>query len=344
MDRPSREPAGPPVAAGMRRRAWLLACAVTAVGLPRGSRVLRAALPQPDDVIGELTYHVTSRDETLLDLARARDLGILELSAANPGFDPWIPEPDSLITLPTAHILPDAPRRGVIVNLAELRLYYLPEGGGPVSTHPIGVGRDGFDTPLGPTKIVRKRQNPTWYPTEGKRRDDPDLPRAVPPGPDNPLGAHALYLGWPTYLMHGTNKPYGVGRRVSRGCIRMYPEDVARLFELVPVGTPVTVVSQTVKLGWRDGELFLEAHPSLAQLDELEERHSFRLEAPTDLSAEIIRKAGAEAGRIDWRLVDAELLSRRGIPVRITTAGAAPGSVAPQPPRPAANGSLTGIY
>jgi L,D-transpeptidase ErfK/SrfK len=334
------------VPSALSRRACLLTLAGLVPGLAAISAAARTAAPAADDIVGELTYHVTRREETLLDLARERDVGILELSAANPGFDPWIPEPESLVTLPTAHVLPDAPRRGLIINLAELRLYFIPEEGGTPVTHPIGVGRDGYATPLGATKIVRKQQNPTWYPTASKLRDEPHLPRVVPPGPDNPLGAHALYLGWPTYLVHGTNKPYGVGRRVSRGCIRMYPEDAANLFELVPVGTPVLVLDQAIKLGWRAGELFLEAHPTIAQLDELEERHSFPLQPPVDIAAEIVAKAGEQQHRVDWRLVEAELVSRRGIPVQITAsadATAQRSDPAPAPSRSPA-GPVPGIY
>ncbi len=328
------------------RRALLGAAGSLALGGSTAHRAAHATPSSRNDIVGELTYHVTHRDETLLDLARQFDLGLLELLAANPGFDPWIPAHESLLTLPTAHILPEAPRRGLIVNLAELRLYHLPDRG-PPATHPIGIGREGFDTPLGATRIVRKAENPTWYPTEGKRRDDPDLPAVVPPGPDNPLGSHALYLGWPTYLIHGTNKPYGVGRRVSRGCIRMYPEDIAALYRAVAVGTPVTVVDQPIKLGWQDGELFIEAHPTLAQLDELEERHSFTLEPPPDHSAAIVAAAGAEIERVDWRIVEAELVSRRGFPIRITTSIEQAARSRPRPPAPEASaprGIAGGIY
>ena len=189
------------------------------------------------DVIGELRYHVTDADRTLLELAQQNDLGILEISAANPGIDVWVPGPERLIVLPTAHVLPETAKRGIVINLAELRLYLYREDS--VETHAIGVGREGFDTPEGSTHVVRKARNPTWRPTADTRADRPDLPAVVPPGPDNPLGERAIYLGWPTYLIHGTNKPFGVGRRVSRGCIRMYPESVADLFEKVRTDTPV---------------------------------------------------------------------------------------------------------
>lgn len=272
------------------------------------------------DLIGALRYHLTQPEDTLLDLAIQNNLGILALSAANPGVDPWVPGADQLVTLPTRHILPEAPRDGIVINKAELRLYFYQKGA-PVVTHPIGIGRDGFATPVGGTKIVRKAKDPVWRPTESTRRDRPELPESVGPGPENPLGHRALYLGWPTYLIHGTNKPYGVGRRVSRGCIRMYPASVDQLFDLVPVGTRVTVVEQQIKLGWQDGELFIQAYPDITQLDELEETYGFTPK-PGEVAPAVIEqvraKAGAGVDRVDWRAVEAELVARRGIPVQIT--------------------------
>jgi len=276
------------------------------------------AAPRGGDLIGRLRFHLTRRETILLDVARQWDLGILEISAANPGIDPWIPPPDRLVLLPTAHLLPDAPRRGIVINLAELRLYYFRRDGA-VETHAIGIGRQGRETPLGATRIVRKARNPTWYPPASLRREDPTLPRVVPPGPDNPLGTRALYLGWPSYLIHGTIKPYGVGRRVSAGCIRMYPEQIEAMYERVPVGTPVRVVEQPIKVGWHGGELWLEAHPDYDQLDELEIRYTMTPKPPPAGAFDHIRRrAGARAHEIDWDLVEAELVARRGYPVRVT--------------------------
>ncbi len=180
------------------------------------------------------------------------------------------------------------------------------------------MGREGFDTPVGSTRIVRKTKEPTWYPTASSHEEKPWLPAAVPPGPDNPLGHFALYLGWPAYLIHGTNKPYGVGRFVSHGCIRMYPEAVEQLFARVAIGTRVTVVDQQVKVGWRGGELYLQVHPDAEQQRELEETYTLTRKAPPDVSPMIREKAGPEADRIDWSVVRAELVACRGVPVRIT--------------------------
>jgi L,D-transpeptidase ErfK/SrfK len=276
------------------------------------------------DLIGEPTFYVTRGDENLLDIAMERNLGMPEISALNPGVDPWVPGAETLISLPTQFILPDAPRQGIVINYGDLRLYHYRKDGS-VQTYAIGVGRDGFELKFGKTKIVRKAERPTWYPTESTLRDKPWVGTVVPPGPDNPLGLYALYLGWPTYLVHGTNMPYGVGRRVSRGCIRMYPSGVEQLFAQVPVGTPVTAVNQTLKLGWHMGELYLEAQPDFAQIDELEETQGI---SPRPVTSEdrqlILDRAGPEAYRIDWALAEAELVKRRGIPVQITRPGVVP--------------------
>jgi L,D-transpeptidase ErfK/SrfK len=165
---------------------------------------------------------------------------------------------------------------------------------------------------------VSKRPNPTWYPPPAKRAEDPDLPAAVPPGPDNPLGDFALYLGWPRYLIHGTNQPYGVGRRLSAGCIRLYPEDIARLYPMVSIGTPVTVVDEPVKLGWSKGDLFLEIHPTQAQADELEDKRRFTTRVIDRLVERIKQAAGEHAGRLDWELVARAAKDRSGVPVKIT--------------------------
>ncbi len=273
--------------------------------------------PLDGDLLGELIEHYTWTRDTLLDIARADRLGLPELLAANPGVDRWLPGTAQRLILPTRYILPDAPRAGIVVNTAELRLYYFHKDGW-IESFPIGVGRDAFTTPLGTTRVVRKQADPVWYPTENTRKDRPDLPAMVPAGPDNPLGEFALYLGWPTYLIHGTDQPWGVGRRVSRGCIRLYPEDISWLFEQVPTGTPVTVVHQPVKLG-RDGEgaLYLEVHPSLIQIDELEETGFATPDPLPDMTDDILFAAGDDIPRLDWAAIDRAMQDRTGLPVRI---------------------------
>ena len=270
------------------------------------------------DLVGQLERYAVGPKENLLDVARQNDLSVLEVMAANPGVDPWIPKVGSIITLPKATLLPNAARKGIVLNLAELRLYYFDSQLEAPWTTTLGIGRSGFTTPLGTTQIVRKAQNPTWHPTKSTRVDRPDLPVSIGPGPDNPLGQYALYLGWPTYLIHGTNKPYGVGRRVSRGCIRLYPEQMSKLYFWVENGTPVTTVHQPIKFGWHMGELFVEFHPELDQLDELEQEGSYR-KRPVQIDEEaLIELAGPEADRIDWGFLENAQTRQNGIPTQIT--------------------------
>jgi L,D-transpeptidase ErfK/SrfK len=297
------------------------ALAVVCLQLAGASIDARAAA-KTGDTIGEMHNYTTwSDNEDLLDIARGDELGLIELMVVNPGVDPWLPSRGVQLTLPTMHILPETPRKGIVINTADLRLYYYDAEDGYFS-FPLGVGRDGYLTPTGTTKVVRKKDHPSWYLTPSEIRDHPELPRVVPPGDDNPLGEYALYLGWPTYLIHGTNTPWGIGRRTSRGCIRMYPEDIEWLFQKVPIGTSVTVVNQPVKLGWKDDELYIEVQPSTKQIDAMEE--SSKSPPPPDpvpLAQEadrILAKAGTEAERLDWPAIERALADRQGYPIRIT--------------------------
>lgn len=312
----------------MLSRRTLLSTALPALGAAAvGTTMLSPLLSGPGhaaepartgDLAGALTQVLTDEQTILLDVAWQYDLGLLELMAVNQGVDPWIPGAGRMILLPTAHLLPRAPRQGVVINKSELRLYhYGPDG--LVATHAIGIGREGHSTPDGRTTIVRKRENPTWYPTAATRQDRPELPAQVGPGPDNPLGDRAMYFGWPTYLMHGTNKPYGVGRLVSRGCIRLYPQTAHLLFKRLPVGTPINVVEEPVKVGWHEEGLFIEVHPTFDQLVELEDTHRFTPGEPAPMQAarDLIAARGAEPDAVDWSRVEQELQARRGLPVQI---------------------------
>lgn len=276
------------------------------------------AAKNTDATIGTVQHYRTRSSDTFVDLARRFDVGYDELVAANPGVDPWLPGENTPLTLPTAQLLPAAPHRGIVINLAAMRLFFFPPGSAPPVTYPIGIGREGYGTPIGTTRVVRKQENPTWIPTASERAEEPDLPRVVPPGPDNPLGEYALYLGWPGYRIHGTNKPPSVGRRVSHGCIHLYPEDIAALYRNASIGTPVTVVDQPVEFGWIGRALFMEVHPSLSQLDEIDRRGTFSPEAIDGLGREVRAAAGAQWRRIDWNVVLTAAKERRGIPVRIT--------------------------
>jgi L,D-transpeptidase ErfK/SrfK len=228
-------------------------------------------LAKPEDtVVGQDQTVVTVYEDTLYALAAKFSLGSEELIRVNPGVDPWIPGAGKQITVPGRHILPPGPREGIVVNLPEHRLYYYPKPkrGGPIEviTYPVSIGKMDWRTPLGLTRVIQKQKDPTWFPPESVRKEhaeagDP-LPPKVGPGPDNPLGAYAMRLaaGNGTYLIHGTNNPIAVGLAVTHGCIRMYPDDVAALFPLIPVGTPVRLINEPVKVAWIDGELLLEAH------------------------------------------------------------------------------------
>ncbi|MBC7162873.1 MAG: L,D-transpeptidase family protein [Immundisolibacter sp.] len=273
------------------------------------------------DVVGRLRYTTVQGEETLLDIARAYDLGYDEILAANPGIDPWTPASGQRVLLPTAHVLPDAPREGIVINLAARRLYYYPprheDEPARVITHPIGIGREGWATPLGRTKVAKKHAAPAWTVPASIRREhaakgDP-LPAVVPPGPENPLGSHALRLGWSSILIHGTSKPAGIGMRVSHGCMQLYPEDIAPLFEAVPVGTPVTVVDQPYLAGVGADGLLLEAHEPVKPMS------GTRREAAVTraIEAAIARHRLQDTALVDLDLAQAHAGRHAGYPLPI---------------------------
>ncbi|MBK1645618.1 peptigoglycan-binding protein LysM [Thiocapsa imhoffii] len=279
------------------------------------------------DVVGAVQVVVARHEDTLADFARRYGLGFDEILAANPDVDPWLPGRGTRVILPTQYVLPNAPREGIVVNLAALRLFYFPtpeDGMQPVViTHPIGIGREGRRTPVGRMRIIEKTEQPTWTPPMSIRRDyakrgDP-LPGVVPPGPDNPLGSHALRLSRPSYLLHGTNKPYGVGMRVSSGCLRLYPEDIERLYEQVPIGTQVNIVNQPYLAGQHGGTVFLQAYPPLS---EDAARWQGSLEP---LQRAIVRAIGDGASEIDseidWDRARDVAEQARAIPVSISPRG-----------------------
>jgi len=246
--------------------------ALLTIGALSDANATAYTLEKPDDpVVGQDQTVETVYEDTLYALARKFSLGSEELIRVNPGVDPWLPGAGRHLVVPGRHILPPGPREGIVVNLPEHRLYYYPKPkrGAPIEviTYPVSIGKMDWRTPLGATKVIQKQKDPTWFPPESVRKEhaeagDP-LPPKVGPGPDNPLGAYAMRLaaGDGTYLIHGTNNPIAVGLAVTHGCIRMYPDDVAALFPLIPVGTPVRLINEPVKVAWVDGELLLEAHP-----------------------------------------------------------------------------------
>lgn len=279
-----------------------------------------AVAASAQDIIGSTRSYIAIEADTLPDLAREYSLGYVELIAANPKIDPWLPQAGTTIVLPTAHILPSAPRRGIVVNLADQRLYFFAPGLAPES-YPIGVPTAGAGLQTGTTRVISKRIDPTWIPPASVRAEEPELPSTVPPGPDNPLGSFALDLEWASVVIHGTNRPYGIGRRVSHGCFRLYPEDIEALFKKVPIGTPVTVVNQPVKLGWVEESLLLEVHPTLEEADELEATGAFAPSTLKDLDRLVLEAAAPLPELIDWAMVDRIAFERRGIPTAIFRTG-----------------------
>ncbi len=279
--------------------------------------------PEGNDVVGALTIVTARADDTLLDIARRHGLGYEDIVRANPDVDTWLPGEGTAVTLPTRYVLPHGPRNGVVLNLAEYRLYYYPtpEEGQPavVMTYPISIGRMDWETPLGRTTIISKVKDPAWYPPASIRAehaaDGDPLPRIVPAGPQNPLGKYAMRLGLPGYLIHGTNQPYGVGMRVSHGCVRLYPENIELLYELVGLGESVMIINEPYLAGQRDGEIYFEGHTPLEDDKVSGEEHlqtifaalqTDDIESPFLIDQEQVRAIAAEAFGVPVRIQQAD--------------------------------------
>lgn len=271
-----------------------------------------------ETVIGDLSSTYSTEEDTLLDIARANGLGFQDIKLFNPGIDTWLPGSGTEIQLPSKYILPEGPREGLVLNIPEMRMYHYfkaKDGLFSVETYPLGVGREGWSTPYMKTKIIEKKKDPSWTPPKSILKEhaeagDP-LPAVVKPGPDNPLGAYAMRLSRRQYLIHGTNKPFGIGLRVSHGCIRLYPEDIEYLFQKVKVGTKVEIVNQPYKIGERDGILYLEAHPFLEE-DAAEFDNNL-----TPVVNLILSQTDKGQYDIDWDKVRYAVRNPNGIPVPI---------------------------
>jgi L,D-transpeptidase ErfK/SrfK len=285
----------------------------------------RFTLSPGQDVVGVVQIVTAGKDDTLTDIARRFNVGYEEILRANPKVDPWLPGEGREIVVPSQFILPDAPRTGVVINIPAMRIYYFP----PVKhgerqvvlTHPIGIGKVGWRTPEGVTKIVRRQKDPTWRVPESVRKEHhengEDLEPVIGPGPDNPLGKYAFYLQWPSYLIHGTNKPAGVGLRSSHGCIRLYPEDIEQFFNLVPIGTEVRVVNQPFVFGWSEGQLYMQPYDVLED-DTRDWSKAQKKLLTRSLAARLQQQVRAHHEQVDWNLVSSLTLHPRGIPVAIT--------------------------
>jgi L,D-transpeptidase ErfK/SrfK len=293
-----------------------------------------------EDVVGELHYVEPLLSDTLLDIARRYGLGYQQIVSANPNVSRWVPESEARVLLPQRYVLPASPRQGIVLNLAELRLYYYPEVENPgprrpVMTFPVSIGRMDWRTPLGTTTVVKKEVDPAWHPTASIRKEHAEsgdeLPDFIPGGdPTNPLGRFALRLGLPAYLIHGTDerKASGIGMRVTHGCVRMYPEDIERLFHYVEVGTAVQIIDQPLKVGLRSGEIYLEVHHSFDE-DDLDNATP---EPVTFAEAlEKVREAAGPGATIDEQAIARTVNVANGVSVPVAvTAGLLP--PAKQPP------------
>lgn len=283
-------------------------------------RALTFPLPQAgNNLVGQIQYVPARQEDTLMDIARRFDVGYNELLAANPDVDPWLPGEGTRVLLPTAYILPPRPWQGIVINLVEMRLYYFPEPGpsehGVVMTYPIGIGREGWSTPLGEFSIVDKIEGPSWTAPlsiiEERAAEGVTVRRTIPPGPDNPLGEFALMLSEPGYFMHGTNRPFSIGMRVSHGCIRLYPEDINELFTRVPRKTPVRIENESYKVGLKDDVLFVEAH---VPLSEQQNQQGINM---TSVVAQVVQATTAQIPATDWDRIIEVANRHSGVPTPI---------------------------
>ncbi len=290
---------------------WLataVCASLLGLGAIKDARAENFRLENPNDSVVGVPFYFTARNkDTLLDIARQNNLGYDDMRKANPKVDMWVPGDGTEVLVPTLYVLPNVPHVGIVINRAEKRLYYFPPNDpGLVRIYTISVGREAMGTPLGTFRVIEKKKDPIWTPGPNVRASHAArgdiLPAQVPPGPDNPLGRYAMRLSNPDYLIHGTSMPWGLGMEVSGGCIRMYPEGVEELFGLVDVDTPVAIIDQPYKLGWRGDDLYLEA-----QTGEKSVRQSARSAIPESIATD-----GGVV--IDWKAAERAVDQDSGVP------------------------------
>lgn len=275
-------------------------------------------LSDGQNMVGKIAAVNSRENDTLSDIARHFGLGFNDISKANPNISPWTPAPDSRVLLPLQFVLPDAPHKGIILNLANMRLfYYSKKQPDKVFTYPVGIGRQGWNTPMGLTSIVAKKANPSWVVPESIHQEHAlkgdSLPKVVAAGPDNPLGLFAMRLGFPGYLIHGTNKPYGIGMQISHGCVQLYPEDIEVLFKKAAVGLPVRIIHQPYLTAWHQDMLYLEANEPLPKWAKDNSRLKKQL-------LKQLRQISAKKNvSIDWEKVNSIIQRSDGIPTPILT-------------------------
>jgi L,D-transpeptidase ErfK/SrfK len=267
------------------------------------------------DVVGTLQRHRVAEGETLLEIGRAAGVGFRALRAANPILQQYVPRPGTDIVVPTRFVLPRSSSRGLVVNVAEMRLYKFPRRARPgerveIETWPVGIGAEVAESPTGEFRITTKDVNPTWVVPESIYDEMDEPQRIVPPGPDNPLGDYRIRTSIPLYAFHGTNDPWTVGRPTTHGCIRLYPEDIAQLYREVSTGYPGEFVYEPVKLGRHEGRIWIEAHPDVYQRF-------------PDLAAHALEEAARAGvrGEVDPTRLHAAVAATRGVPEDITRGG-----------------------
>ncbi|GAB3381581.1 L,D-transpeptidase family protein [Azotobacter armeniacus] len=281
---------------------------------------LELPLPPPgEDVVGQVQVIKAKYEDTFADIGQANDIGYLEMVAANPGVDPWLPGGGTEVLLPTRYILPPGPREGIVINLAEYRMYYFPKDQNVVHTYPLGIGREGWGSPVAEARITGKIKDPAWYPPKSIREehaaDGDPLPAIVPAGPDNPLGPFKFTLSLSGYLIHGSNKKFGIGMRVSHGCFRMLNHNVLELASMVPVGTKVRIINEPYKFGISGGKVYLEAHAPL----EDEPVKSSVVDKHAALVDELLKRNDLLGQwRLDWEVVREVVAAEDGLPVEIS--------------------------
>ena len=305
----------------------------TPAPLPLPVQTERFVLHPGQTVIGRVQVVRVAKGQTLSDIARLFNVGYDAIVHANPKVPPWVPEVGTPVIVPTQFVLPDSPHVGIVVDIAAFRMFYFPphKRGQPqiVITHPVGIGRIGWHTPTGVTHVVWHEKNPVWHVPPSimaeHRKEGAPLPPVVGPGPDNPLGDYALHLGWPGYLIHGTNEPVSVGRRVSHGCIHLYPEDIAQIFRMAPNGTPVRVVNQPYLFGWKDGRLYLQSYGALKD-DKRPWNTRARLIARM-LPRALRRKLALHHQKVDWQRVRSLVKVPRVVPMPVSGQGPETGAL-----------------
>ncbi len=305
----------------MLSRASAVASCLSLAALLAAGQSVALELPLPpegEDVVGQIRVIKAKYEDTFAAIAETNDLGYSELVAANPGVDPWLPGEGTDIILPTRFILPPGSREGIVINIAEYRMYYYPAGGSVVHTYPLGIGREGWGSPVGSTRISAMTANPAWYPPKSIREehaaDGDPLPTVVPPGPDNPLGPYKMSLAIPGYLIHGSNKKFGIGMRVSHGCFRMLNNNVLELSRMVKVGTPVRIIDEPYKFGVSDGKVYLEAH---APLEDEEKKLTLMDKHAVVVNTLLKRDEQMRTLHLDWEMIRDIVAGEDGLPIEI---------------------------